>query len=177
MKEILAFGINFSRFQGILDLKYFNSMYKTHPDFETKFGGKKCVLYTGIYGTWKLNLNLRDDYQHNCTFNLSLSHIIHKRFFQQSLCKLVWPTVSTEATLNILYILPFVLPWFEYSPFSPLSYLDFSTLHSPVCLTLIWVLSILPFVLPWFEYSPFYPLSYLDLSTLHSPPFVLPWFE
>jgi len=23
-------------------------MYKTHPDFETKIGGKKCVLYTGV---------------------------------------------------------------------------------------------------------------------------------
>jgi len=23
-------------------------MYKTHVDFETKIGGKKCVLYTGV---------------------------------------------------------------------------------------------------------------------------------
>ena len=27
-------------------------MYKTQPDFETKNGGKKCVLNTGIYGRY-----------------------------------------------------------------------------------------------------------------------------
>jgi len=33
-----------------LKLKNSNSMFKKHPDFETKIGGKKCVLYTGVYG-------------------------------------------------------------------------------------------------------------------------------
>ena len=49
MAEKLAFEINFSRFKGILDVKYFNSMYKMHPDFKTKNEGKKYVLYTGVY--------------------------------------------------------------------------------------------------------------------------------
>ena len=27
-----------------------------HPDFETKIGGKKCVLYTGVYGMFTVYL-------------------------------------------------------------------------------------------------------------------------
>jgi len=27
-------------------------MYKSHPDIRTKFGGKKCELYTGLYGIY-----------------------------------------------------------------------------------------------------------------------------
>jgi len=50
MFEILAFRIIFSRFEGIFNLKS-NSMYKSHPDFGTKFGGKECDLYTGLYGS------------------------------------------------------------------------------------------------------------------------------
>ena len=30
-------------------------MYKTHPDFETKIEGKKCILYTSVYGTVNVN--------------------------------------------------------------------------------------------------------------------------
>ena len=37
--------------KAFLNLKNSNSMYKTHPDVETKFGGKTSVLNTGIYGT------------------------------------------------------------------------------------------------------------------------------
>jgi len=42
-------------------------MYKMHPDFETKNGGKKCVLYTGVYGT------LRHTFkgEHNGNLNLN----------------------------------------------------------------------------------------------------------
>ena len=47
MSEISAFQISFTRFGGIFKLEKFQ--YKTHPDFETKIGRKKCVLYTGIY--------------------------------------------------------------------------------------------------------------------------------
>ena len=35
-----------------LDFKAFLSSYKTHPDFETKNAGKKCVLYTGEYSAY-----------------------------------------------------------------------------------------------------------------------------
>jgi len=53
MVEILAFGINFSRFKDILDLQFmgifFNIMYKTHPDIETKILGRKCVFYMHVY--------------------------------------------------------------------------------------------------------------------------------
>ena len=37
---------DFTRFGGIFKLEKFQY---THPDFETKIGRKKCVLYTGIY--------------------------------------------------------------------------------------------------------------------------------
>ena len=47
MSEISAFGINFSRFEGIFKIE--KIQYKTHPNFETKIGGKKGVLYTGVY--------------------------------------------------------------------------------------------------------------------------------
>jgi len=47
MSEISAFGINFSRFEGMFKIEKFQ--YKTHPNFETKIGGKKGVLYPGVY--------------------------------------------------------------------------------------------------------------------------------
>jgi len=42
MAKILAFWINFLQFKGILNLKC--------ADFDTKNGGKKCILYTGVNG-------------------------------------------------------------------------------------------------------------------------------
>jgi len=54
MAEILAFGINFSRFKDILDLLYMGIfltiMFKKHTDIETKVLGKKCILDMHVYG-------------------------------------------------------------------------------------------------------------------------------
>ena len=47
--EISAFGINFSQFKGILDLKYFNSMYKTHPRLQDKNWSKMVITPYHIF--------------------------------------------------------------------------------------------------------------------------------
>ena len=48
MSEITVFGINFSHFEGIFKLEKSNSMYKTHPDFETKIVGKVRPIHRRI---------------------------------------------------------------------------------------------------------------------------------
>jgi len=43
-------------------------MYESHPDFATKFGGKKCDLYTGLQGTvnfsspWTITLQFSNQF-------------------------------------------------------------------------------------------------------------------
>jgi len=74
MSEISAFGINFSRFQGIFKFENFNSMYKTHPDFETKIGGKKvCLIHRRIRYVFSYLIPLK--------FKVSVTHVdsIHFR--------------------------------------------------------------------------------------------------
>ena len=50
MLETSALGINFSQFEGIFKLE--KTIASIRRDFETKIGGKKCVLYTGIYSNY-----------------------------------------------------------------------------------------------------------------------------
>ena len=53
MSEISAFGINFSRFDGIFKIE--KIQYKTHPNFETKLV-EKSVSYTQAYTLIALKL-------------------------------------------------------------------------------------------------------------------------
>jgi len=64
-------------------------MYNTHPDFETKIGGKKCVLYTGVYATWLWHTAI------------SQHPILRQKFESQKLN--LWPRIYRRST-NILVL-------------------------------------------------------------------------
>jgi len=49
MSEISTFGINFSQFECILNLKDSNIMYKAHLDLKRQKIGGKSVSYTQAY--------------------------------------------------------------------------------------------------------------------------------